>query len=144
MPSKHTTGNALVFLSGGGILEDNKESLRTIRHLSPKIHSRETHWIDENPSTYILDSFLHALSPVNVPARPLSEDLRSISRLVSIITEAVDENILTKEEAEVLVGALASKFVERRVGRIMSRLFSVEKPRLFLAAAGHSHERSSK
>jgi hypothetical protein len=127
----------------GSFIHSNKNALATICRLSSQHHDNWRSVVAEpEPGQAAFNWVISTLSPVTTqPLPPLRTDLDSFSYIVSQVVEATQENIITDEEAEALTGVLSAAFVQRRVGRVMQRLFSQDKPKVFMAAAGREHER---
>lgn len=71
------------------------------------------------------------------PARELS----ALNRLTSAVAEAVEQGILSEEEAESVLQHALSNFVEKRMEEIVNTLFSESHSKWFLAASHHRYER---
>lgn len=77
-------------------------------------------------SRAVVRGLLSALSPIGPPAPILSQDIESLARLVNSVFTALDDDILTAEEANAVIDFVASRFAARRVDEAMTYVF---KPR---------------
>lgn len=74
-------------------------------------------------SREMVRSFLSALSPYQPPKPPiLSKDLGRLSRILRSVYQAVDEDILTEEEANAVMNFVAECFTRRRLDEVFSKV----------------------
>lgn len=112
----------------------NKQQSRWVARLK-KTNSHESFEIalddEEDTSSNIVGYIFESLSPC--PERHFSsdKDLAVIKKAVSAIIEARDEDILTQTEAGAILEFITQKFVERRFGTIMERVFNAGTPRRY-------------
>jgi hypothetical protein len=85
---------------------------------------------------YVANSLLSLILPKNVETSlPLSRDLQLLSKTASSLIEAVEEGILTEDEATSVIVFLVSRFTARRVDRVLEHLASREHASWFMAAS---------
>lgn len=85
--------------------------------------------------------FLSALAPrqeQKVPA--LSKDLGSLSRVMRSVVQAVDDDILSEEEADAVIMFMAECFTRRRMDDVLSRITKPRSGSWFLVRSQSSWE----
>lgn len=83
----------------------------------------------------VVDSWLELLAPpMRAKPRSYSEDIASLSRLLSDISDALDEGTLTDDEAEAVVKAALIAFMSNRLNNAARFIFSPRRGHWFIAA----------
>ncbi|MEX0780329.1 MAG: hypothetical protein WD037_11355 [Balneolales bacterium] len=108
------------------------------------LHSHITH--PENKKDIdATDFFLRMLSNKQKHTYgSLSEELSSLSKVVSKIADSIDENILDEEEASVLIRHMFSAFLSRRMDNMVDHLFANPQSNWFLAAKTQHYEKEKR
>lgn len=82
-------------------------------------------------SENLVNLVLATLSPN--PERSLSRgsDLRMMKSVVTSVHQAMEEDILSESEANALIEFLVARFIERRFGLILQKVFDAESARTY-------------
>jgi|GEM_PF-1398588 len=98
-------------------------------------------WSEKKKEFDLTESLLNMLSNKREHEfSSFSDELSSLSRVISRIADSIDEDVLTKEEAEMLINRMFSAFISRRMDNIVDNLFSKRRTNWFLAAKQHFYE----
>lgn len=99
-------------------------------------------WSEKNKELDLTESLLNMLSNKREHEfSSFADELSSLSRVISRIADSIDEDVLTKEEAEMLINHMFSAFISRRMDNIVDNLFAKRRTNWFLAAKQHLYER---
>ena len=86
-------------------------------------------------------SLLSALSPTRPYAPPvLSKDLERVNRVVTALMQAVEDEVLTDEEADAVIGFVAERFIARRFDVLFDDVLKPKAGGWFMAHAHSSEE----
>jgi hypothetical protein len=96
------------------------------------IHQGQIEANKPKTSRDLVRQFMSLLAPPNSSASLLSEDLQGFSRFMESIATAVGDEILTEEEADAVVRFIASRFTQRRMDEILSKVTTAKHGAWFL------------
>lgn len=98
-------------------------------------------WHEEEKEENLTELLLNLLSNRNEPKyKSFSDELSALSDLISKISEAIDEGILSESEAENLIKYMFSAFLSRRIDNVVNNLFTKTHSNWFLAAKREFYE----
>jgi len=81
------------------------------------------HPLQKTPSSRdVVRNFLSALSPTKAAPPILSKDIERLGRVVKSVIQAVDDNILSEEEANAVIEFIGDRFAQRRFDEIFSKV----------------------
>lgn len=98
---------------------------------------------DERQSDQLISYMLAALAASPERLTSKAKDLEVMKKAMASIYDAMNEDILSEDEASELIDFLAGKFVERRFGNILTNVLNFETSRryTFRVFTGKSNER---
>ena len=98
-------------------------------------------WSEKKKELDLSESLLNMLSNKREHEfSSFADELSSLSRIISRITDSIDEDVLTEEEAEMLINRMLSAFISRRMNNIVDNLFTKRPTNWFLSAKQHFYE----
>lgn len=138
MPKDKETGTGMAQLSKNSIpyctSQDSTWQMLTKAHANWVTSLKQRTNEDDNdrnmtayidiPTPSLADNFLAALSPSVVLFK--GKDWGVMKRLISSTIEAVEEEIITEDEASAVLEYIATKFIARRFDEIMQQVFDSE------------------
>lgn len=83
---------------------------------------------DEEVAEAFVDNVIYALSPWPRPGFPEGRDLEIAKKAMVSVYGAMEEGILSEEEATALINFLASKFVAHRFTQLMAEILGGASP----------------
>lgn len=99
-------------------------------------------WSEKKKELDLTETLLNMLSNKRVPEfNSFADELSSLSRVISKIADSIDEDVLSEEEAEMLINHMFAAFISRRMNNIVDNLFAKRQTDWFLAAKQHFYER---
>lgn len=110
-------------------LNQNSRALQTIQNAPPVSETPEP---DESVLTLrFMEWMLGALAESRNEAKPLSQDLEALNKVVAGILEVKAHNIVDSAEAKALIDFVMARFVERRFSRMFRLLPLAESKQWF-------------
>lgn len=108
------------------LMKYHPELISSLKHDIIKTNSMKNKSEKEDNYNDCLNFVLSSLSPY--PSRPISDnkELSIMKQVASSMVEAMEENVLTENEASAVLEFLASKFIERRFGIMMQCIFDID------------------
>lgn len=99
-------------------------------------------WHEKKPELGLTQALLNILSNKKESEfKSFADELSSLSRVISKIADSIDDDILSEEEAEVLIKHMFSAFISRRMDNMVDNLFAKKQTDWFLATQQHFYER---